>query len=121
MRLIFLFSVLFLLSACKEEAIPLTSAELQDLFATRQEVSFLRSRFTGTAEVEIDNSFFVNVPILGSDKGIWWLDGDQVCTRWAKLKQGRDVCAVIGQLSDGTYVASDPDTSARLGTFRIRN
>ncbi|WP_166418635.1 hypothetical protein [Cochlodiniinecator piscidefendens] len=119
MRLFITLCLATFLMACEEDVEILTAEELVELFSTDHRIAFSRTRFSGTATISADNTFEAIVPLLGNDSGVWWLDSNQVCSRWEALRRGQTLCISIGQLPDETYVGFLAGANTRLGTFRI--
>ncbi|KIC28979.1 hypothetical protein [Leisingera sp. ANG-M6] len=112
-----LFSLFLLLAACREDAWMLSADEMQALLEQDRKIAFTRLAFSGTAVLRTDGTFEVTIPRLGEDTGTWRLDGDRICSRWAEFRKGQDLCALAGELPDGTYRSFLADSGTRLGDF----
>ncbi len=118
LRLSFLV-VALMLSACRNDVEYLSGQELSSLFAHERKIAFERTGYTGTALLAADRTFEVTVPRLGRDTGEWWLDEDQICSRWVRFRQGRTLCAIVGKSPDGTYQGFTPSQKVYVGDFRF--
>lgn len=112
---------LVLLAGCREEPDMLRGPEIAALLTQNRTIAFQRFSYGGTAQLRSDHRFDVTVPRLGQDSGMWWVEGDAICSRWHKFQQGQTLCAAIGQLPDGTYQGFSPTSGAYLGAFRLVN
>lgn len=111
--------LLALTAGCREEVTMLSHKELAALLAQDRQISFQRAGVKGRAQIAQDASFAVQVPRLGQDTGIWWLEEGRICSRWATFRKGQTLCAVVGQREDGSYRGYKPGPGAYLGDFTI--
>ncbi len=119
-RTLFIALVL-LLPGCREEVELLTRQDLAFELTNNRKIAFERFHYSGTAELQTDQTFEVIIPRLGRDTGTWWLEGDMICSRWANFQQGRELCAVVGRKQDGLYRGQSPRSGIFLGDFRFLN
>ncbi len=99
----------------------LSGAEIAALLTEDRKIAFERFSYVGTARLGADETFAVLIPRLGQDTGVWWLEDDRICSRWARFRQGRVLCAKVGQLADGTYRGLFAGSGAVIGDFRFVN
>ncbi len=115
-----LLTVLILaLGACRDDITYLSDQELSALLTHDRRIAFERIGYTGTALLALDRTFQVTVPRLGKDTGEWWLHENQICGRWARFRQGRTQCAVVGKTDEGVYRGFSPSQKVYLGDFRF--
>ncbi|MDA7965848.1 hypothetical protein [Ruegeria sp.] len=119
MRLWATILILSALIGCREEVTVLSPEGIAALVTEDREIEFERFQYTGTASLGTDKTFTVIVPRLGEDTGVWWLEEDKICSRWKTFRQGRLLCAKIGQLPDGTYRALSTSFDSTLVNFRF--
>ena len=104
---------------CREEVTMLTQDQLAALLVQDRKIALNRAGVTGAASVNADQSFVVEIPRLGRDTGVWWFEGDRICSRWETFRKDQDLCAVVGQVADGTYRGYTPGRGSYLGQFTI--
>lgn len=51
-----------------------------------------------------------------TDKGTYRIDGDILCTKWVKIRNGAEACTTLHVLPDGTYEAAN-EKGERIATF----
>jgi hypothetical protein len=103
----------------REKVTMLTQDQLAALLVEDRQIALSRAGITGTARVNADQSFEVEVPRLGRDNGVWWLEGDRICSRWETFRKDQDLCAVVGQEESGTYRGYTPGRGSYLGEFTL--
>ncbi|MBO9433914.1 hypothetical protein J7394_06845 [Ruegeria sp. R13_0] len=111
--------MIMLTCGCRQEVTMLTQDQLAALLEQDRQITLNRAGVTGTAHVNADQSFFVEVPRLGRDTGIWWQEGDRICSRWKTFRKDQNLCAVVGQVEDGTYRGYTPGRGSYLGEFTL--
>lgn len=116
---LFVILIFATLAGCQPESEILSAEELKALLLDERKISFERFRYSGIAVIKPDETFEVDIPRLGKDTGVWWLKNEQFCTRWKQVQQGREICAVIGKLPDGTFEALSAKAGLRYGLFRF--
>ena len=104
---------------CREEVTMLTGDQLAALLVEDRQIALNRAGITGSARVNADQSFEVEVPRLGRDTGVWWQEGDRICSRWKTFRKDQDLCALVGQVEDGTYRGYTPGRGSYLGEFTL--
>ena len=119
MKKVFLTGFLLILTGCSEESTRLDSSQLAQLFSVEQTASFQSLRFTGSVLLKIDKSAVLNIPALGDDTGIWWIDGNKLCSKWKQAAGGKTACAHISKFPDGTFAGHDPTTGLKIGAFSL--
>ncbi len=97
----------------------LTQDQLAALLVQDRKIALNRAGIKGTARVNADQSFEVEVPRLGRDTGVWWLEGDRICSRWKTFRKDQDLCAAVGQVEDSTYRGYTPGRGSYLGEFTL--
>ncbi len=97
----------------------LTKDQLAALLGEDRKIALNRAGVTGTARVNVDQSFVVEIPRLGRDTGVWWLEGDRICGRWKTFRKDQDLCAAVGQVEDGTYRGYTSGRGSYLGEFTL--
>ncbi len=97
----------------------LTKDQLAALLVEDRQIALNRAGIAGAARVNADQSFEVEVPRLGRDTGVWWLEGDRICSRWKTFRKDQDLCAAVGQVEDGTYRGYTSGRGSYLGEFTL--
>ena len=90
---------------------------MQAFFTHDRKIAFKRLSFAGSALLRMDGTFEVSIPRLGEDTGTWRLDGDRICSRWKTFRRSQELCALAGELPDGTYRGMYAASGTRLGEF----
>lgn len=119
MQRLSIIALALMLCACRNDVEYLSDQELSSLLTRERTIAFERTGYTGTALLAEDRTFEATVPRLGRDAGEWWLDDNQICSRWARFRQGRTLCAVVGITPDGIYQGFTPSQKVYLGDFRF--
>ena len=83
--------------------------------------------FTGFAlergnrwQVNVDGNGEQRLTIPGSeftDRGTYSVNGNEVCSRWREVRNGREVCFTIARQSDGTFHSSS--TNGELASVNV--
>lgn len=84
---------------------PLSADQLQSMI-TDVNVAFSGKGISGVSSYRGDGRVQTELNIGVSDKGQWWIDGNQVCEQWQRLRHGKTLCFKIYQESGGTYRTS---------------
>ena len=108
-----------LLSGCSEEGTRLSAEELDALVVDGVRISLQGYGFSGSAHIHPDGRARLIVPGRGEDRGEWWVDGDLICSKWRRVRQGETLCAHIGTFPDGSYELRSPKQSFQWGTFVV--
>ena len=113
-------AVFFLaLAGCGVESTRLGPSQLEQLFSVERVAHIQSVRFSGNVVLKRDKTALLKIPALGNDRGIWWIDGDKLCSKWKQAIRGKAACAHVTLYPDGTYAGHDPTTGLRLGTFSL--
>ena len=72
----------------------LSAEELQTMI-TNASVEFSGWGLSGITSYGLDGRVSAELTIGISDEGVWWLEGNQVCTKWHRLRRGKASCFVI--------------------------
>ncbi len=99
----------------------LSAQELEALYSKPLKIYyFTPTGAGGRAEYTPDRKMWIDIsqPRAISDKGIYRLDGDKVCFKWEKLRDGKEVCFNVVKKAEGKYDIVDGATLN--STFEIR-
>ncbi len=99
----------------------LTAQELDALYSKPLKILYYTpSGALGRAEYAPDRKMWVDIsqPRAMSDKGTYRLDGDKICFKWEKLRDGKEVCFNVVKKAEGKYDIVDGATVN--STFEIR-
>lgn len=86
----------------------LSGAEIRSLVEGKSYRWDTPNGFAGSITVRSDGSQSLtsNIPNIESDTGSWRIHGDQLCSRWTKIRGGDESCQTISRQSDTVYVTS---------------
>ncbi len=92
---------------------PLSGEELQAM-VTDVDIEFSGRGLSGVTSYRLDGTATTKLTIGFSDSGNWWLDGDQVCTRWERFRRGEASCFTVHPSEGNTYQTSSGFTIRAL-------
>jgi hypothetical protein len=109
-------SLVLLLISCatveeklQEEGIkPLSQAELETLYQGGRTLNFKSARASGTAIYHTDGKCEINWG-RGTDTGVYSLRDGMICTKWTKIRDGKEGCFKIYKVGDNKYKAINLD------------
>jgi hypothetical protein len=91
----------------------LSGEELQAM-VTDVDIEFSGRGLSGVTNYRLDGTATTKLTIGLSDHGNWWLDGDQVCTRWQRFRSGEASCFTVHPSEGNTYQTSSGFTIRAL-------
>lgn len=92
----------------KEGIKPLSQAELETLYEGGPTVNYKSARNSGTAIYHTDGKCEVNWK-NGTDTGVYSIKDSKVCTKWTKIRDGKEGCFKIYKVKDNKYKAINQD------------
>ncbi len=73
---------------------PLSATELGTMMSDI-DVAFSGKGFTGVMKYRANGSVSTELTFGFSDQGEWWLEENQICTKWQRMRSGRTACFFI--------------------------
>jgi len=83
------------------------SANELNAMVSNTEIAFSSRWVSGVTSYRQDGSARTDLAIGVSDHGKWWLNGNQVCTQWQRLRNGQANCVTIFQGDGETFRTSN--------------
>lgn len=112
---------LALLVGCEDDDDILSGQQLTAFLSVERKINFTGFRIAGAALLRPDGSFEIEVWRLGEDTGKWWVEDDQLCSRWNTFREGRILCSSVRKGPDNTYEVLHPGGSFTLVKFKLAN
>lgn len=109
------------LAGCSEQGTRLSAGDLAALVAEGLRISWQGYGYSGSARIFPDGTAHLKVPARGEDRGEWWLNGDQICSKWQRVRRGKTLCAHVGIFPDGSYELRSPKQGVQWGIFVLED